>query len=98
MDSNRCENSNTVVNHIRKPNISKYLKRKDLSHSLKGFLAGLVVIAIAVINLSLFFGLYKHSETEVREKYSRAFATFVEIMSVRTSSIIKHSEHLHFRL
>ena len=67
----RGDSHNTVVNHIRKPNIVKFLRRKDVSHSLKGFLAGLVVIAIAILNLSLFFGLYQHSETEVRAMLKR---------------------------
>jgi hypothetical protein len=54
------------MNSIRRPNLVKFLRRKDVSHSLKGFLAGLVVLGIAVLNLALFFGLYEHSETEVR--------------------------------
>jgi len=53
-------------NRIRKPDPIAFLKKKDFSHSLKGIMGGLVIVAIAVINLSLFFGLAEHSETEVK--------------------------------
>jgi hypothetical protein len=33
---------------------------------LKGFVAGLVILGIAVLNLGLFFGLEEHEETDVR--------------------------------
>ena len=53
-------------NHTRKPNPISFLKKKDFSHSLKGIMGGLVILAIAVTNLSLFFGLAEHSQTEVK--------------------------------
>jgi hypothetical protein len=63
----RPEQPQTVKNPktIQKPNLSKFLKKKDFSHSLKGAFCGLVIVAIAIINLSLFYGLYEHEEKEV---------------------------------
>jgi hypothetical protein len=50
---------------IRKPDPITFLKKKDFSHSFKGIISGLVIMTIALINLTLFFGLDVHGHTEV---------------------------------
>jgi hypothetical protein len=52
-------------NRIRKPDPVSFFKKNDFGHSFKGIVAGLVVMAIAIANLTLFFGLYTKSSTEV---------------------------------
>ena len=54
-----------VTNKIRRPNPLSFFKKNDFSHSLKGIVAGLAVLAIAVCNLSLFFGFYEEGTIEV---------------------------------
>jgi len=51
---------------MRKPQPKVFIKKTDWSNSLKGLTVGLVVLAAAVVNLSLFFGLdgHEHSKDE----------------------------------
>jgi hypothetical protein len=67
--STRPEHPQILTNRIRKPNPVGFLEKNDFSHSLKGIVGGMVVLAIAICNLSLFFGLYVHAETEVHNKF-----------------------------
>jgi hypothetical protein len=52
-------------NRVRQVDPLAFLKNHDFSHSFKGIVAGLVVLGVAIANLSLFFGLYTRSNTEV---------------------------------
>ena len=55
-----------MLNVVRKPDPAGFLKKKDFSHSLKGIVAGLIILTLALINLTLFFGLDVHEHTEVQ--------------------------------
>ena len=52
-------------NQIRKMDAVGFFKKHDFGHSFKGIVAGLVIMAIAITNLTLFFGLYVHASAEV---------------------------------
>ena len=52
-------------NQIRKMDAVGFFKKHDFGHSFKGIVAGLIVMAIAITNLTLFFGLYVHASAEV---------------------------------
>lgn len=60
------EGPNKAAAVIHRPNPRRFVAKGDCSHSLLGFIAGLVVFAVGVINLSLFFGLAGHETNEVR--------------------------------
>ena len=59
-----------VLNVVRKPDPAGFLKKKDFSHSLKGIVAGLIILTLALINLTLFFGLDVHEHTEVQYRHN----------------------------
>lgn len=72
-----------VPNRVRKPNIKKFLEKKDFSHSLKGIIAGLVILTIALVNLTLFFGLDVHEHTEdAAEKLSKISNTIINLLGI----------------
>jgi hypothetical protein len=43
------------------------LKKKDISHSMKGIMAGLFLILLAALSLGLFYGLDANKKDEVRK-------------------------------
>lgn len=55
-----------VPNRVRRPSPVSFLQKKDFSHSLKGILFGAVILTIALVNLTLFYGLDVHEHTEVQ--------------------------------
>eukprot|EP00095_Tigriopus_kingsejongensis_P008824 maker-scaffold280_size224562-snap-gene-0.12 protein:Tk08824 transcript:maker-scaffold280_size224562-snap-gene-0.12-mRNA-1 annotation:"conserved hypothetical protein" len=54
---------------INPPRPMQFLKKGDWSHSLKGVLAGGVILILAILNLALFFGLDGHDANEDEAEY-----------------------------
>jgi len=70
---------------MRKPQPKVFMRKTDWSHSSKGLTVGLMVLAAAVVNLSLFFGLdgHEHSkdEAELLSKISNTVMNAVGIVA-----------------
>ena len=67
-------------NRVHKPHPKRFLKKTDCSHSLYGGILGLLVLMIAVITLSLFYGWDKKEE-DSQEKQEQ------EVDIIKESSI-----------
>ena len=51
--------------YIRKPNPRKFIKNVDCGDSIKGAVCGIIILLVAVVDLSLFFGLNSREHTQV---------------------------------
>ena len=46
--------SDGVSSRVRTPNLIEFLKKKDMSHSLKGAFSGFLILILAIVSLILF--------------------------------------------
>jgi hypothetical protein len=50
---------------MREPDAINFFRKNDFGNCKKGIISGLLTLAVAILNLSLFFGYFLHSENEV---------------------------------
>ena len=60
-------NKKTEPNRIHRPHPDRYIRKIDCSHSLVGGMFGLIILIIAIITLSLFYGMKDEHTEESRE-------------------------------
>ena len=56
-------NEKSEPNRVHKPHPKRYIRKIDCSHSLHGGILGLIILVIAVVTLSMFYGM-KEVDTE----------------------------------
>jgi hypothetical protein len=74
----RSERGQAGSSPIRKPNPVGFLKKKDMSHSLKGIIYGFVVVVLALISLGLFHGTSTESvPNDVNKNFKTLFLAMI---------------------
>ena len=62
---------------MHKPHPKRYVKKIDCSHSLYGGVLGLIILIIAVVTLSMFYGM-KEGGTEEESQETEIFKNLSE--------------------
>lgn len=76
--------TSTGINH---PKPLQFLRKGDWSHSLKGVVAGTIILMLAILNLALFFGLDGHDANEAHhvdeaEYFSKITNTIINMLGI----------------
>ena len=73
----------SVANSVHRPHPIQHIRKIDFTHTLKGFIAGLLIVIVAITNLVLFFSLdSKDAHEDAAEYLSKASNTAINLVGI----------------